>query len=131
MNTINANVNKVSRYGLAATFIYHGLIPKILFLDPVEVALTNAHWGLDASWASPMAGVGEILLGGLIVLVRKALWPVYLAAFALLVLLLDVAVVKPELLSGAFNPVTTNGLALCLCYFIYISEQSEVEQSKT
>jgi uncharacterized membrane protein YjgN (DUF898 family) len=43
---------------------------------------------------------------------------VYLAAAILVGLVLYVALVMPALLFEAFNPVTTNMLALALCYVV-------------
>jgi hypothetical protein len=71
-------------------------------------------------------GVIEIILAGLLIFKRRLLWPVYLAAILLLVLLVDVAVVKYELLIEAFNPVTINLASLPLCWIVVISQQSKI-----
>ncbi len=46
-----------------------------------------------------------------------------LAAAALLGLLVDVALFAPELLLGAFNPVSTNVAALALCAIALLGER--------
>ena len=48
---------------------------------------------------------------------------IYAAAGALLGLLAYVAVMSPNYLVDAFNPVTTNILGMGLCYFILITQK--------
>ncbi|MGP4715629.1 DoxX-like family protein [Psychrobacter sp. T6-6] len=113
------HVSFISRVLLGCLFIYHGLVPKILWLSAVEVHLVSIS-GLDVSAkiASPLAGIGETVLGCAIISLNKSNTPVYIAAAILLLLLLFVAVASPMYLIGAFNPVTTNILGLGFCYLI-------------
>ncbi|HBT56278.1 DoxX-like family protein [Halopseudomonas aestusnigri] len=107
------------RWMLAFVFIYHGLVPKLLFPSPVEVQMVEAAGlGLNAQIISPLTGVAEVLLGLLILFGWFGRWPVLAAALGLLGLLAGVALVTPALLLGAFNPVTTNLPALLLCALI-------------
>ena len=116
------------RLGLGFLFIYHGLLPKILFLSPIEVGLVEASGaGVPASIASPLAGVLEIVLGLLIALRLGGKPPVFLAALALVGLLIYVALLSPALLVEAFNPVTTNVLGLLLCYLILRLESPQLQ----
>lgn len=116
-NKALSEINFISRVGLGFLFIYHGLVPKIIWLSPTEVELSSVHpFGLPVEWVPPLAGVLETLLGLSILFFRKSLISVYLAAIALALLLLFVAIVKPTLLVEAFNPVSTNLLGLTLCY---------------
>ena len=55
-------INSIVRYTLAFVFIYHGLVPKVLWLSPVEAALANAH-NLDANTLYPFLGFVEIGFG--------------------------------------------------------------------
>jgi hypothetical protein len=113
------DIANICRYCLAFVFIYHGLFPKILYLSEIEVLLVEASGsGIPAVIASSVAGVGEILLGMLVMFYKSSKWPIYLAGFLLVFLLLYVSVVKGSLLVEAFNPVTTNIPALILCYLI-------------
>jgi hypothetical protein len=73
-------VNIVSRVLLGFLFIYHGLVPKIMWLS---------------------------------------------AAASLLGLLVYVAVMSPEYLVEAFNPVTTNILGIGLCYLILLTPKNK------
>lgn len=116
------HVSMVSRFLLGFLFIYHGLVPKILWLDAVEIHLVSlSGLGIPANIASPIAGLGEIILGCMIIVFNKSLVPIYLAASVLLLLLLFVGFLSPQYLVAAFNPLTTNVLGLGLCYLIVFS----------
>lgn len=117
------SVNLSSRIGIGFLYIYHGLVPKILWLSPVEIELVRLSGsGISAEIASPMAGTLEILLGLLIIFLRHAIWPVYIAGLSLAILLLYTAFLMPALLIEAFNPVSTNILGLVLCYITINSQ---------
>lgn len=111
------SVNLYSRIGIGFLYIYHGLVPKILWLSPIEKELVQLSGsGIPAEIASPIAGSFEIILGLLIIFLRNTIWPVYIAAISLVILLLYTAFLMPALLVEAFNPVSTNILGLVLCY---------------
>lgn len=116
-----ARLHLGARGVLAFVFIYHGLVPKILWLSPVEAGLVRAH-ALDPAFLSPLAGVGEILLGSAVLLFRKALMPVYAAVVLLIGLLLDVLVVMPGLLVEAFNPVTLNLAGIFIAWIVIMTQ---------
>jgi len=104
-------------------FFYHGLVPKILWLSPIEEQLVVLHnTGIPSAILSPFAGVIEIIIALFIVLYRKSLVPVYIVVVSLIFLVVDVAWVMPSLLVEAFNPVTTNFMGLLLCYFIILTQ---------
>ena len=106
----------LARYTLGFIFIYHGLVPKILFLSQTELAINQAHAFLEVTpeRIALLGGVTEIVLGLLIVLYRQAIWPVLLAMLGLALLLLDIMLMMPSLLVEAFNPVTINIAGLVL-----------------
>ena len=119
-----SHISFVSRLLLGFLFIYHGLVPKILWLSAVEIHLVSlSGLAIPAQTASPLAGIGEIVLGCLIISFRKSLVPIYVAALMLILLLLFVALASPSYLIGAFNPVTTNILGLGFCYLILFIEK--------
>jgi uncharacterized membrane protein YphA (DoxX/SURF4 family) len=120
------HVNLISRVLLGFLFIYHGLVPKILWLSAAEVHLVDVSGiGISATVMSPLAGIFEILLGCFIILLRKLDIVIYAAAGALLGLLVYVAVMSPRYLIDAFNPVTTNILGMGLCYVILLTQKHE------
>ena len=120
------HISFISRLSLGFLFIYHGLVPKILWLSPVETHLVSLS-GLDlpANIVSLLAGIGEVLLGGSVIFFRKSIIPIYVAVVVLLLLLLFVGFVSPNYLVEAFNPVTTNMLGLSFCYLIWFVHKSE------
>lgn len=117
----------VARLTLALVFIWHGLVPKILWLSADEVAMISAH-GLPAhalfepAVLAALAGVAEVVLGLLLLALPRQRWPVLLAAAALVLLLLDVVWLSPHLLIQAFNPLTTNLAALALCAVVWMTQ---------
>lgn len=114
MNALE-RINWIARGGLAFMFAYHGLVPKLLWLSAGERLMIQSH-GIDqVELFANMAGVGEIALGLWILLAPRSVWPLGIAATALLGLLLDVAIINPSMLKEAFNPVSLNvaGVALC------------------
>lgn len=117
-------INTIGRLSLAFIFFYHGLVPKLLWLSATEAALMDAHTFLPSE-LTLVAGVGEIILA-LVLVFHRSLIPVYLAAVGLIALLIDVAVIMPELLIEAFNPVTTNISAIVICIIIILSAQENV-----
>lgn len=116
----------ISRLLLGFLFIYHGLVPKILCLSPVETQLVSLS-GLDVpkNIISLLAGIGEVLLGGSIIFFKKSIIPIYIAMVILLLLLFFIGLVSPEYLVEAFNPVTTNILGLSFCYLIWFTYEDE------
>ncbi|MCE4070355.1 MULTISPECIES: DoxX-like family protein [Pseudomonas] len=114
----------IARLALGLVFLYHGLVPKLLFLSPDEVRMIEAHgWPLSTQRIAEVAGAAEIVLALAILLLRRSRWPLWLAAAALVGLLVDVALFAPELLLGAFNPVSTNVAALALCAIALLGER--------
>lgn len=106
----------IARLALGVVFLYHGLVPKLLFLSPDEVRMIEAHdWPLSTVRVAQAAGAAEMVLGLAILLLLRSRWRLWVAAVALVALLTDVALFSPALLLGAFNPVTTNIAALALC----------------
>lgn len=125
-------IHRLSRVSLAFVFIYHGLIPKILWLSKLELAMVNAHGvGLLSPAISRIGGVLEIILGISILALKKSLMPVYLSVALLTALLLDVSLTMPSLLIEAFNPVTINLVSLVMAYFIIITQPAQDSLSIT
>lgn len=122
-------VNLVSRVLLGFLFIYHGLVPKILWLSAAEIHLVEISGiGISATVISPLAGISEVLLGCAIIFLRKLDIVIYAAAGALLGLLAYVAIMSPSYLAEAFNPVTTNILGMGLCYLILLTQKHSKSQ---
>ena len=105
-----ALVYSVSRGILAFIWFYHGLVPKLLFHDKIELEL------LSRVVTSPptvrqltnLAGVVEILFAFVLVLGWRQKWPLWVTFFLMLVGIPIVAASAPSYLTAAFNPLTLN-----------------------
>jgi uncharacterized membrane protein YphA (DoxX/SURF4 family) len=111
-----AVIHGIARVGLAAVFLYQGVVPKILGPDPQEVQMLG-DVGVPAAnigQAAVALGIAEILLAvGLLALWHSRWLPAICAAFAIVATAI-VAVASPRYLGAAFNPVTLNLGVLCL-----------------
>jgi hypothetical protein len=103
-------VHAVARVTLAIVFLWHGLVPKLLYRHPDELALLRDS-GLSASTAARMVmivGVAEVVFG----LALLAAWRVrallLLAAGAMLAITPGILVGSPRFIPAAFTPVTLN-----------------------
>jgi hypothetical protein len=113
------------RAGLAFMFAYHGLVPKLIVLSAGEQVLLRAHGLEGAPWLSRAAGIAELLLAAILLLIPKLNWPLALSAFVLLGLLVDVAVMQPSMLVDAFNPVSLNVAGMALCAVAWVSRDAQ------
>ena len=71
-------------------------------------------------WITKSAGVGEILFGIILFYIYKNKMVVYLNIIALFGLLFFVALLQPQILIEAFNPVTTNIPLIGLSFVFFI-----------
>jgi hypothetical protein len=125
MNRV-AQVHWLARGSLAFVFAYHGLVPKLIAISPGELALLQAH-GLEGSpWISRAAGVAELALAAVLLLMPGLSWPLLLTAVILFGLLLDVAVAQPSMLMDAFNPVTLNVAGIALCTIAWMTRNRDL-----
>lgn len=111
---------QIARYLISFSWFYHGLVPKLLHIAPLEKLMT-ASFGFadDISYViTKVAGISEILFAVVFFIFYRSTAVVVLNIMALMGLLGFVAALQPQLLMEAFNPVTTNltliGLSLVL-----------------
>jgi hypothetical protein len=116
-------VHATARLAVAGVFLWHGLVPKLLFRHPDEaVMLTDSGAAaLTAQLGVTAAGVGEIALAVLLVVWWRS--RVLLAGVIVLMLaaILLVAWFSPRFLVAAFNPVTLNGCVIALSTIALLS----------
>lgn len=126
---------QLARITLAFIFIYHGVIPKLLFLDQTELLINQTHLDLfNIKFIQPYmisyaAGIGEVILGLILLFLPTLKWPVWLAFWALFALLLDMMLIVPTTLIGAFNPVSLNIAGMVLAW-IALKSDSHFSASK-
>jgi hypothetical protein len=104
------DIIQVSRFIISFSWIYHGLVPKLIWVAPLEKEIT-ASLGLSEElslWVTKSAGVAEILFGMLFFFLYKNKLINQLNIIGLTGLLAFVAIFNTHLLAEAFNPVTTN-----------------------
>jgi hypothetical protein len=103
-------VHAAARWGLAAVFLWQGLVPKVLRQHEDELAMVRAG-GVPDAWASEAllaVGLGEAVFG----LVLLATWrwrtPLLAAAALMPVVMAGVLLTAPRFGASAFNVVSLN-----------------------
>ena len=105
-----AVIHAVARLCIALVFLYHGLVPKLLFRHPTELAIL-LDAGLPASTVIPtliVIGLGEVAFAGVILAAWRTRWPFVATAVSMVAALVAVTYSSPGVLFAAFNPVTLN-----------------------
>ncbi|NTV01450.1 MAG: hypothetical protein HGB04_01505 [Chlorobiaceae bacterium] len=117
----------VCRVALAFSWIYQGIVPKVVCKSPGEVGLIApvAPVYRIACELITWMGYGEVLFGLLLLLAGRWLFGFNIAV--LLLLLGWVAVVDPSMFTLPFNPLTLNvsliGLSLIAMHELRRKEQ--------
>lgn len=114
-------IHALARLGVAFTWMWQGLIPKLVFPSLDEKAMLSAG-GIPPS-ALPVFGVAECVIA-LLALVSWRWRPFFLAnALLMAAALFAVALRSPSHLVAAFNPVTLNVLMIVLSVAGFISSK--------
>ena len=112
----------ISRIIVSFSWLFHGLVPKLIYIAPLEYEMTSSLGFSDSTTLLLIkcAGISEILFGLVFWFCYRNRFIVASSIAALLSLIVVVAVLTPHLLFEAFNPITTNiplvGLSLILWY---------------
>ena len=123
----NSQPSKFINLSLAFLWGYQGLIPKILFINPDEIAIWQT-FGLSYAQAQ-LAGQGSGVLEcifALLFLFNSSKYLHYLSIFSLVFLFALVALLIPDSLIRAFNPVVMNlaMISLSICYCMLHSQKA-------
>jgi hypothetical protein len=109
-------IHAISRVALAAIFIYHGFIPKLLTRNVDEIAMVR-----DAGQASSVAssvvgalGVLELSFAAALLVAWPRRWPLFVCLVSMLLATTAVGMSSPRYFSAAFNPFTLNLAVACL-----------------
>ena len=112
-------IHAVARLSMATIWIWHGLVPKLLY-QQIDERTMLAQAGLPVGLL-PWIGGLEILLGALI-LYGWSWRSIFLANIAFMVLAtVAVALNSPVYLTAAFNPVTLNFAMIALSIVGWLS----------
>ena len=100
----------LARLTVASIWLYHGLVPKLLYHNPDELRMLT-----DAGVTSPhllsivsLFGCLEVGLALILVLFWKARWPLWCTITAMVAATVAVSINSPSYLTAAFNPLTLN-----------------------
>lgn len=114
-----AVIHGLARVGIAFTWIWHGLVPKLWFSDMDEKVMLGEA-GLSVLLL-PVIGVLEIAFGMLILLLWRWRGLYILNALLMLAALVAVYIKSPTYITAAFNPVTLNAGMILLSIIGYLS----------
>ena len=113
---VTINSYNLSRFAIAFIWLYHGLVPKLIFQHATELELINKGPVLGTAELTLMlAGIGEVALGVLVIVFWNRIWPVYLSLFGFTVLLIASVAISPGHAVHAFNPITLTVSAILFC----------------
>ena len=98
-------------------WLYHGLIPKLIFRHATEIELIAKGPVIgDEQITLLLAGAGEVLLGLCVVIFWKAQWPIFISLAGFVMLLAGAIILDPALAVQAFNPITLTLSAIAFCF---------------
>tara|TARA_Y100001956_G_C4117636_1_gene185726 strand:- start:241 stop:678 length:438 start_codon:yes stop_codon:yes gene_type:complete len=121
---------QIARYALTFSWLYYGIFPKLLYVAPYEKLLIDSFGFSEqvSYFITKSAGVSEVIFGGVIFIFYRIKSIILLNIFALFGLIIFVAVLQPQLLVEAFNPVTTNIMMIALSVILFNELQAEEQQ---
>lgn len=111
-----ALVHSVARIGLALVFVYHGLVPKLIWPHRDEFAmLRDAGVAPEhLSLVLTSLGVAELFLAVWLLMLWRSGLPPLISLGLMVVATIGVVVNSPQYLAAAFNPISLNVAVGCL-----------------
>jgi len=122
---------QIARFIISFSWLYHGIFPKLIHIAPLEKLMT-ASIGLPdelSYWVTKSAGVGEVIFGVLLFVFYRNKTLILLNIVGLTSLLGFVALMQPQVLIEAFNPVTTNIALIGFSIILLIELENETHNS--
>lgn len=121
-SAILSSIHGVARISVALVWIWHGLVPKLMFHHADEVMMLHqAH--ISPRWLSAL-GISEIVMGILVLFTWNRRIALFASALLMVLATVGVAVFSPQFLPAAFNPVSLNFSVLALCVVGLIAARS-------
>ena len=116
-------VHLLARLTVAFIWLWHGLVPKLIFMHADELSpLTAMGASLQSARLQVIAcGWIEIAIGMTVLLWWRARWPLWLTIVAMPVALIGVLLTVPRLFAAAFNPMTLNASMFMLAIIALVS----------
>jgi hypothetical protein len=117
-------IHAFSRLTLSFVWIYQGLVPKLIFHHPDELAmLHDVGFGAASVMAACVAaGAAEIAFGLFILLSWRSRWPLRLTMWLMPIMAVCVAISSPRMLIGAFNAMALNAAVFALAGIALLSD---------
>ena len=109
-------IHTISRIALAAVFIYHGLIPKLLTRNGDEIAMVRDA-GLAAGIAGSVVtalGILELSFAAVLLVAWHRRWPLFVCLGLMVLATAAVGINSPRYFGAAFNPLTLNLAIGCI-----------------
>jgi uncharacterized membrane protein YphA (DoxX/SURF4 family) len=104
----------VGRVTVAFIWIYHGLIPKLLWKSADELAMLKAA-GVESGGILRAVGVSEILFGLALLVFWRSRALLVVTGVTMTAALIVIGVTSAAYFTAAFNPVTLNVAMIALC----------------
>jgi len=120
---------QIARFIISFSWLYHGIFPKLVHIAPLEKLMTDSI-GLSNELSylvTKSAGVGEIVFGLLFFVYYRNKVIILLNIIGLVALLGFVALMQPEVLIEAFNPVTTNIALIAFSFILLVELKNELK----
>lgn len=117
-------IHTIVRITLAGVWIYHGLVPKILFPHADELKMLRQS-GIPYEQSHQLLfllGLAEILYGVAILISQRVRALFILNIVLLVIALLLVAVHSSEYITAAFNPISLNSALISLSFIGLLTE---------
>lgn len=117
------SIEHIARWTIGLAWIYHGLVPKLISIAPIEYSL-NSQLGFSETVTLNMirlAGVAEVIFGVAFIKWYRHPTVIYLNMAALAGLLVLVGWLDYRYWFDGFNPVTTNIPLLALSWILLLS----------
>ena len=121
----NSLIYAICRCMVAFVWIYHGLVPKLIFHHVDEVSMTQAlHIEfMDTMTTLSVIGWCEIAFGFFVLITWRIRQVLLLNMLIMAGALVHVAFTSPHFLIAAFNPVTLNLLMIALSFIGFIASR--------
>ena len=102
-----------ARVGLAAMWLYQGLVPKLVAPEG-EIALARAAGLPEPELTVSIIGIAQVGLGLILLLMQRWRWPYLVSALLMIPLTMAVLWSSPETFLAPFNPASLNVVVAAL-----------------
>ena len=105
-----ALVYSLCRLTVAFVWLYHGLVPKLIYRDSDELRMLHDAGIPNSHLLAIMTSLGliEICIASLLLIFWQSRWLLWVTLAAMFSAVLGVSITSPSFLTAAFNPGTLN-----------------------